>query len=56
MSGLSVRSVGTLLLLAAIAPLLVGCNEPESAGGAVTVAPGLGAGEAVGAEVGVAWA
>jgi membrane fusion protein (multidrug efflux system) len=31
MSGLRVRSVGSLLLLAAIAPLLAGCNEPESA-------------------------
>jgi len=31
MSGLRARSAGILLVLAAIAPLLAGCNEPESA-------------------------
>ena len=39
MSGLRVRSAGLVLVLAAIAPLLVGCNEPESAVASVAAQP-----------------
>jgi membrane fusion protein (multidrug efflux system) len=39
MSGLRVRSAGIVLVLAAIAPLLVGCNEPESAVASVAAQP-----------------
>ena len=39
MSGLRARSAGILLVLAAIAPLLAGCNEPESAIASVVSQP-----------------
>jgi membrane fusion protein (multidrug efflux system) len=39
MSGLRARSAGILLVLAAIAPLLAGCNEPESAIASVASQP-----------------
>ena len=39
MSGLRVRPAGILLVLAAIAPLLAGCNEPESAIASVASQP-----------------
>jgi membrane fusion protein (multidrug efflux system) len=39
MSGLRGRSAGILLVLAAIAPLLAGCNEPESALASVATQP-----------------
>jgi len=39
MSGIRVRSAGILLVLTAIAPLLAGCNEPESAIASVATQP-----------------
>src|SRR5215468_6626096 len=39
MSGLRARSAGILLVLTAIAPLLAGCNEPESAVASVATQP-----------------
>jgi membrane fusion protein, multidrug efflux system len=39
MSGLRVRSAGILLVLTALAPLLAGCNEPESAIASVASQP-----------------
>jgi len=39
MSGLRVRSAGILLVLTAMAPLLVGCNEPELAVASVSTLP-----------------